>query len=375
MAHLADAIVANIIHSVRARRQRERRRLQELLTIAHKRCEEDVDMEEAIPALLREVCPSTTVDIHRTTEEQITLDGGTVFRTAELENGLWEDCEYFDYMIEALNNQAMVAPRVVRVISSQCASQRIPTFLLVGSKDFRIVFDDVDSWFVSMCATILCRYWQNRALKEAIAAKETFLRGITHQLRTPIHGILGSTELLTEELKARDIISATRSSSPSATPDIELLDPYTYLRTIRTFARELIGTVNNLIKLNQWAKIAQAERLIALHNISNIEKALLNDTMLAVPDDFSKRPSIIFFHHFPPNCDTFAIDIRLFLDCIQPLIVNAVQNTTSGIVVVTISLTEDYSLLIVDVEDDGNGISPENHQRIFNAYEKSICIL
>lgn len=370
LGRLADWIVADIVHSARARRQRDRRRMLDFLAKAQKQCDEDVNMEEAIPEMLSEAYPSTTVGIYKAADGQIILDGGTVLRTSEVEHGLWEDCDYLDYVIEQFNHEEMVAPRVVRAIATQCLSPRIATFLVVGSKDFRLVFDDVDSWFVQMCATILCRYWQGQALKEAMAAKETFLRGITHQLRTPIHGILGSVELLTEELKARNLVPSTATSSPSVTPDAEQLDPYVYIKTIRTSARELIGTVNSLIKLNQWADIAQAERVIALHKISDIQMALVNETLPALPDDPSNRPTIICVHNLPANCDTITIDMRLFVDCIQPLVVNAAQNTAGGVVAVTLSLTEDYQSLIVDVEDNGSGIAASNYDRIFNAYEK-----
>lgn len=370
LARLADWIVADLVHSARARRQRDRRRMHEFLAQAQKQLDEGVDMEEAIPTMLRAAYPFAKVSIHRTTDDGIELSGGTIFRPSELEHGLWEDCDYFDLIINELNHLDMVAPRIIRVASSQCVSQRIPTYLVVGSEDFKMVFDDVDSWFVQMCASLLCRYWQGRELKEAVAAKETFLRGITHELRTPIHGILGSVELLTEELKSRNIVPQSASSSPSATPDVEQLDPYTYIKTIRSSARELITTVNSLIKLNQWADIAQSERAVALLRIGDIETALVNETMVALPDDLSTRPSLIIQHDFPRNCDSLAVDLRLLLDTVQPLVLNAAQNTDRGVVAVTLSLDEQYRTLAVDVEDNGRGIAASNYKRIFGAYEK-----
>lgn len=371
LARLADWIVADIVHSARARRQRDRRRMLDSLDKAHKQCDDGENMEPVILELLRKYYPSTTVGIHSTMNKQVLLEGGTILRPSEIDHGLWEDAEYFDSIIEENNHAAMVAPRVVRAIVTPCANQRTPTFLIVGSNDFRLVFDNIDSWFVHMCATTLCRYWQGQALKEAQAAKENFLRGITHQLRTPIHGILGSVELLTEELKARNVLSPTARSSPTSSPDVEQLDPYVYIKTIQTSARELITTINSLIKLNQWADIAQAERLVALHSISDIETALLNETLLALPDDLASRPSLIFHHHFPPRLDTFALDLRLFLDSIQPLILNAAQSSSAGgVVAVTLSLTDDHQSLVVDIEDNGRGIAIDDYERIFNAYEK-----
>ncbi|KAI8935226.1 hypothetical protein NX059_007815 [Plenodomus lindquistii] len=370
LARLADWIVGDLVHYARARRQRERRQIMDLIAKAQKDCDGGVDMEDAIPKLLREVYPSTIVGIYRTTDGQLLLDGGTVLQISDLEDGLWEDGDYFEYVINERNHVELVAPRVVRVIAAQCASQRIPTFLVVGTKDFGKIFDDFDSGFVRMCATILCRFWQGKALKDAMAAKENFLRGITHQLRTPIHGILGSVELLTEELKSRNVLAAAASSSPEVSPAADQINPYVYIRTIQTSARELITTVNSLIKLNQWADIAQAERIVTLQSISDIETALLNETMLALPDDLSTRPSIIFQHDFPPNLDMLAIDMRLFLDAIQPLVVNAAQSSAGGVVAVTISLTDDHRTLVVDVEDNGCGIATSDYERIFDAYEK-----
>lgn len=166
------------------------------------------------------------------------------------------------------------------------------------------------------------------------------------------------------------MVPSTAASSPTASPDIEQLDPYTYIKTIKTSARELISTVNSLIKLNQWADIAQAERILTMHKISEIENALLKETLLGLSDDLSTRPSFIIQHHLPPSCDLLAIDKRVFLDCIQPLMVNAAQNAAGGIVAVTLSVTEGCQSLIVDVEHSGHKTSKGYYDRLFDAHEK-----
>lgn len=373
LARLADWIVADIVHAHRARRQRERRQMMDRLGQLQNLLETDVNVEEAVKDTLRKVYPGTLVKIMQAQGDDLNLGDGTNVLTADIEHGLWEDGDYFEYLIENLNHQEPVSHRSIRTVSSQCASQRIPTFLVVGTRDFRDVYDDIDAWFVQMCAATLCRYWQDRALKEALRAKEMFLRGMTHQLRTPIHGILGSVELLTEELKSRNVVTATAESTPSATPsdeELSALDPYAYIKTIRSSVKELISTVNSLIKLNQWADVAEAQRVVAVHTIEEIEVALLNELTLFLPDDVTLRPSLIINHHLPERCDTISLDLRLFVDCIQPILQNAIQNTAGGVVVVTISVTEDYSSMVVDVIDNGCGIKPENQKRIFDAYEK-----
>lgn len=373
LARLADWIVADIIHAHRVRRQRERRRMLDLLAQLQKQLDLDCDPKEAVEVMLHELYPSSVVKIIVSQNNSLDLGDGTKIPTGDMEHGLWEDCDYFDYMIENLNHQEPVAPRSIRAIVSQCASQQIPTYLVVGSNDFRLVFDDIDAWVVQMCAAALCRYWQNKALKEALRAKETFLRGITHQLRTPIHGILGSVELLTEELKSRNVVSDFAESTPSATPSDEhmsVLDPYSYIKTIKTSARDLISTVNSLIKLNQWAAIAEAERIVTTHTVWEIEAALLNELTPFLPDDITIRPSLIFNHRLPGLCDVISLDLRLFVDCIQPLLLNAIQNTAGGVVVLTITVTDDFRSMYVDIKDNGCGIKPSNQSRIFDAYEK-----
>jgi signal transduction histidine kinase/CheY-like chemotaxis protein len=370
LARLADWIVADIITSCKARRQRERQQLNDMAAQLQKQCKDGADMEDEILRTLRMIYPNAIAGIYPTTTGHIQLEDEVDFDTSELDRGLWEDSQFLDRLVEDFNHRDLIAPRVVRIIGTQCASQETPTFLLVSSKDFRYIFDDVDSGFVDTCATILCRYWQGRALTEALKAKEMFLRGITHQLRTPIHGILGTVELLTEELKSRNLILDTAASSPNTTPDVEHLDPYLYIKTIKTSARELISTVNSLIKLNQWANIAEAGRKPSLQNVAHVESLLLDGLLLLPSHEAPTRPSIIFQRNFPKNCDSLTIDLRLFLQCVQPLLVNAIQNTPGGVVAVTISVTEGFQSLTVDIEDDGRGIHLKDQKRIFTAYEK-----
>lgn len=152
LVRLADWIVADIVHSARARRQRERRRMLELLSRAQRRCDERFDMEQEIPKILREVYPGTEVSIVRTMDGRVVLEEGASFSTSDLEQGLWEDTGCFDYSIEKLNHLDLTAPRAVRAVVAQCTSQIVPTFLVVACKDFKLVFDDADSWFAQMCA-------------------------------------------------------------------------------------------------------------------------------------------------------------------------------------------------------------------------------
>ena len=132
LVRLADAIVSDIVHSARARRQRERRRMLELICDAQRLCDEHANMEEEIPKIFQEIYSDMEVAIKRTTDGIISFEGGTSFSARELEQSLWEDTEYFDYAIKERNHLDMMAPRPVRAVAVKCASQCVPTFLVVA---------------------------------------------------------------------------------------------------------------------------------------------------------------------------------------------------------------------------------------------------
>jgi CheY-like chemotaxis protein len=125
-----------------------------------------------------------------------------------------------------------------------------------------------------------------------------------------------------------------------------------------------------MIKLNRWTEIAQAERIVTLQHIQEIETALLNEVTHLIPDDIYARPSVVFNHRLPSKCDSMSIDLRLLVDCIQPLVVNAMQNTVGGVVALTLTVDEDYQTLTVDVRDNGRGILVNDQERILLPYEK-----
>ncbi|KAF4340787.1 histidine kinase [Fusarium beomiforme] len=370
LARLADWIVHDIVQCARARRQRERHRFVELIAAVQQEPDGD-DVQEPILQVLRQAFPDESISLQSTGTDQSTVPYPAT--TSDLKHGLWEDDEYIEDFIANSNFEEPPKDRVVRFISARCETKLGPSVLVVATKDFRRIFDDVDSWFVQTCATMLTQRWQKRLLTEVMRAKEKFLRGVSHQLRTPIHGILGAVELLTEDLRASTVPGSTTlrpGVEAIMKPLAELGKSSIYLDTISTAGRELMSTVNSMITLNRWADIAAAERQYATHGIESLETSLVKALADFTFRDTRTRAPVFFHHDMTPDCEGLRIDINLFRDSILPLIVNAVQNTTDGVVTVTHSYTQDTKTLVVDVEDTGCGIPPEDKGRIFDLYEK-----
>lgn len=371
LARLADWVVSDIIQCARARRQRERRRMSELISAAQQEME-STHSENSVLQIIRKIYPMAVVSLQLTKAGSIDIGERRWLLLSDLEDGLWEDIEYLKDFIDKSNHQDLPSNRIVRVITAPCESLSGKAFLVVASRDFRHVFDDVDSWFVQTCATMLSQMWQKRLLVEAIEAKESFLRGISHQLRTPLHGILSSVELLAEELRLR---SARHGSSPiplllRTNPVVDPSMPSVYLDTIKTAGRDLISIINNMITLNRWADIAMADRDFATHTIYELEAELVNEIHKEISGSTHCKASIFFNHEPSLHSDSLRVDLGLLRDSVFPLLNNAVQNTSEGIIVVNISIPSDDHKLIVDVQDTGCGIHPDHQQRIFEPYEK-----
>ncbi|KAL4728245.1 hypothetical protein ACLX1H_004987 [Fusarium chlamydosporum] len=372
LARLGDWIVADIVQCARARRQRERHRFSQLIATLQREPEGE-DVQEPILRILRQAYPNESVTLQFTGTDSADTTVPYPATASDLKHGLWEDDEYIEDFIAASNCNEPPNDRVIRFISAQCESKIGPSVLVVATKNFRRIFDDVDSWFVHTCATLLTQRWQKRLLVEVMRAKEKFLRGVSHQLRTPIHGILGAAELLTEDLRALTVPGSTKlrpGVEELMRPLAELSKSSVYLDTISTAGRELMSTVNSMITLNRWADIAAADRQFATHTIEELENSLVKGSSDVTLRDARTRAPLFFHHDLNPSCQSLRIDLDLFRDSALPLIVNAIQNTTEGIITVTLSYTQDTKTLVVDVEDTGCGIHPDHQSRIFELYEK-----
>ncbi|KAJ6002424.1 histidine kinase HHK3 [Penicillium sp. IBT 35674x] len=371
LIRLADWVVSDLVQCARARRQRARRQMSELLVIAQK---ETDDMVSDVPVLriLKTMYADAVIRLQPSNSSHVEVEGRNPIPISEIEEGLWEDNDYFDDFIANSNHLNPPFNRVVRIISAPCECISGSSLLVVASKDVHLVFDDVDSWFVQACAGMISQMWRKSLLIEAIHAKERFLQGISHQLRTPIHGILGSVELLAEELQSRNFNESVLPPSAMAKgdPPIHSSEPLTYLNIIKTAGRDLTSIVNNLITLNRWADIAMTEREHDLHTVDELEAEIQNEILKLTSGDTRYKTSISFTRHLPPGFESFRSDLGVLRDSIAPLIINSIQNTLEGIVSIAVSIRPDCKQLVVDVKDNGQGIHPDNQQRIFEPYEK-----
>ncbi|KAF3385263.1 Histidine protein kinase DivJ [Penicillium rolfsii] len=373
LVRLADWVVSDLIQCTRARRQRERHRMSELLAEAQKETSQAVALERVFE-ILKTIYPDAMIRVQPSRATHVEFEGCDPIPVSELRNGLWEDVEYLDDFIANSNHLPTPNNKPIRIIAAPCEMISGSSLLIVATKDFHLVFDDADAWFVQACADLISQMWRKSLFAEAMLAKEKFLRGFSHQLRTPIHGILGSVELLAEELKSRTLSEGTlpMTAIEESTPDSEInsREPFTYLNIIKMAGRDLTSIVNNLIALNKWTDIAMAERHYAKHTLDALETKIVNEVAKVTMGDTRYECSIFLTQILPPGCEKICIDLEVLRDTLLPLVINSIHHTPQGIVSVTMSVHADRKQLVVDVEDTGRGIPPADQKRIFEAYEK-----
>lgn len=187
------------------------------------------------------------------------------------------------------------------------------------------------------------------AAQRASQAKSIFLANMSHELRTPLNAIIGFSDIVQKKLFG---------DAPEKYDE--------YLVDINGSARHLLGVIDDIldlarieakqIVLNEQPVMLDEElqisaRLAASHYGRNIHA-----TRLDVPDDL------------PP----LHADPRLVRQIMINLIGNALKFSPSG-VPVQISARHDAGTgeLSVAVRDQGIGIAPEDHKRIFDAFEQA----
>ncbi|KAG6272382.1 hypothetical protein E4U47_002549 [Claviceps purpurea] len=374
LARLADWVVSDIVQCARARRQRDRRHMVELIAAAQLDAKDSMSQEPVLN-ILQATYGDAAISLQSAGATHIQVEGRDPIPLAEIKNGLWEDVGYLDDFIAKSNQQEFPSTRVVRVMAVLCETASGPTLLVVASKDFRLVFDDIDSWFIQTCANMVSRVWHKHLLAEVMRAKERFLRGISHQLRTPIHGILGSVDLLAEELMSvRKLHESEQALLP---PTASVVAPaasghMVYLDAIKSAGRDLMSIVNSMVTLNRWADAAVMDREHTVRTFYDLQAALVTEIDKATLEETRYKPATIFFNQsHPPDCDSLRTDLGLLRESLLPLIINAIQNTPAGIVMISMSFRVDSREFVVDIEDTGCGIHPEDQERIFEPYEKS----
>jgi len=186
-----------------------------------------------------------------------------------------------------------------------------------------------------------------KKVTEAEKHKSTFLANMSHEIRTPLNGILGFVDLLEAE-----------ESDPKK------ID---HLKTIQASGDLLLNIINDIL---DFSKIENDK--IDL-NIDIFEVADLFQLITSLYLPMMSRKHIKFksdTHEDTPKY--FKSDFLRIKQIIANLLGNAIKFTPEhGEITFDIKTTEDNKFLEFSVRDNGIGIDPSNHKKVFEIFSQA----
>lgn len=362
LIRFAEMLSDELVNRVRLSRSFARKIMTDVIANIHQQAEAP-KIQEIVVDAVRKIYPDCRVTLQTSQDGKIQLTNRDAIYYSEPDEGLWEDSAYIENAITTSNHAKLTSVQTVRAIIWKCTTHPEISLLVVDTTDMHYVFDDVDSWFVERCALTLCNILQKRMLAEALQAKDTFLRGITHQLRTPIHGVLAMVEVLADELDNIDG-DVTRSEGSFQEKAAEIL------QSINSSGKELMITVNYILRLNKWAEIAGGVQRPGPVDLNLLEKQIYDEVMQLIAPEERPDTFIFFLSQLPREMRLLWIDQSLLRECLHAMILNAFQSTTGGGISIITSVTEDFSLIHFDVSDSGWDVDPADWEEVSDSYEK-----
>jgi signal transduction histidine kinase/DNA-binding response OmpR family regulator len=187
------------------------------------------------------------------------------------------------------------------------------------------------------------------AAEQANRAKSQFLANMSHEIRTPMNGIFGMTELAL----STDLTHEQRE----------------FLTMVKSSADSLLVIINDILDYSRIEAGKLTFDSIRV-NVRDVVAEVLKATALAA----HKKGLEIIYSISPEVPVEMMGDPTRLRQVLTNLVGNAIKFTEFGEVVVaarTESRDGNRHTLCFSVRDTGIGISPENQQRVFQAFEQA----
>ncbi len=176
--------------------------------------------------------------------------------------------------------------------------------------------------------------------------KSAFIQNISHEVRTPLNGILGLTNLFVD-------------------PNISSLEKSEYIPFLNDSSERLLKTITDYLDIS----------LIMSKTVDlNLKNINLNDEIHNISSRYYKscKEKIILLNlKLPENSDEIIIktDLKLFRTIFTHLFDNAVKFTPNGRI--TLGYTLNNSKIEFYIKDTGVGINEENKNDIFRFFNQA----
>ena len=180
-----------------------------------------------------------------------------------------------------------------------------------------------------------------QAAEQLTRLKSSFLANMSHEIRTPLTAILGSAEILADEVapESRDLTGSILSGG-----------------------QRLMATLNSVLDLAQ----IEAGQMAPSPRPTDVGALLVGAAKDVGPLAAAKGVTLMV--DVPPDFPELVVDPGLLDRVVSNLIGNAVKFTDEGHV--NVQTRYDGTRLRVEVSDSGIGISPEDLEHLFDEFRQ-----
>ncbi len=259
-----------------------------------------------------------------------------------------------------LAQESASALQRVHRVELQMAGATILVVLLLGLLVFRPAMNELHDGLHELVETEAVLESRNRALADANAQlddalvdarsaarmKSEFLATMSHEVRTPLNGVLGMAHLLAD--------------SPLTTEQRE------YVETIRSSGQGLLATLNDILDFSR----IEAGKL-AIEAVPTDPRQVVEEAAELLAPRAGERGLEYAVVVEPDVPAAILADPGRLRQVVLNLLGNAVKFTAAGEVVAHLSaewVSERDVVLTLAVRDTGIGIAPEQQARLFQAF-------
>jgi len=187
---------------------------------------------------------------------------------------------------------------------------------------------------------------QNEKILEADRIKNEFLSNMSHELRTPLNAVIGLSEALS--MKIFGDLNEKQAE---------------YVDDIHASGRHLLDMINDLLDLSK----IESGKMELNREIFDVKVSL--DEVISIVKPLADKKAINMRVTEKNKRVKINADKRKFHQILYNLLSNAIKFTgENGNIVVTLSINGDE--LKCSVKDDGIGIAPEYHDKIFEKFHQ-----
>lgn len=185
--------------------------------------------------------------------------------------------------------------------------------------------------------------------KKGIAVQKGFLQNMSHDIRTPMNAICGFSQILCNK-QIRDMLSE------------EEIAEYGVIIQSNT---DLLSTlVNDILDISDMES-GKYRINIGVCNVNDVCRKSISTVKYRCPEGVN-----MYMTTDVPDTYTIRSDARRVEQVIMNYLTNAEKHTESGEIHVHVSLDENPGMVTFSVTDTGEGVLPENAERIFGRFEK-----